>query len=393
MLGIDVLETQGFASLAGRRVALLTHDAAANRAGEPTWSVLHRSPEVDLVALLAAEHGLDGKAPASAVIHDHTHGPTGLPVHSLYGTTRRPTVRLLKQFDVLVVDLQDIGSRSYTFVSAMREGLEACFKAGVEVVVLDRPNPLGGVKVDGPMVDPEWRSYVGAFPVPYVHGLTMGELARFALAHPEVLKLDEEARAAARLTVVPMRGWKRSMRWPDTGLPWRPTSPFIQDFAAVEGYPMTGLGCLVGGWTHGVGRNDPFRGLAFRGKTADQIVTELGMLGIPGLAFRKVEVAGNDGKPRHGTMVDITDWEVLRPTELNFHLNRLACVWSEANPFRSATREQRQIVNRHVGSTEWWEAIVRDGAKVDVAAFVARWEEEGRAFREDSRAVWLYPET
>lgn len=392
LLGVDVLEEQGFAVLAGKRVGLLTHAAATSRRGEPTWSVLHRAPSVRLELLFAAEHGLDGRAPASAVIEDGVHGPTGRPVYSLYGKTRRPTAALLRGLDVLVVDLQDIGSRSYTFISAMREALEAGFTAGLEVVVLDRPNPLGGRKVDGPMVDPEWRSYVGAFPVPYVHGLTIGELARLALDTPGVLKLDEAGRAAARLTVVPMRGWRRSMRWPETGLEWRPTSPYLVDFAAVEGYPMTGLGCLLGGFTHGVGREQPFRGLAYRGKTPDALIRELDALAIPGLAFRKVEVVNRDGKRAHGTVVDITDWEALRPTELNFHLMRLACAWGVANPFRSATPAERQIVNRHVGSGAWWEAVARDGARVDVAAHVARFAAEAAAFREASRRWWLYPE-
>lgn len=392
MCGIDVLAQQGFALLAGRRVGLLTHDAAASRAGEPTWSVLYRAENVNLVALFAAEHGIDGKAAASAVIGDEVHGPTGRPIHSLYGKTRRPPGELLKQIDVLVVDLQDIGSRSYTFAAAMKEALEACCLAGVEVVVLDRPNPLGGVKVDGPGVDPEWRSYVGAFPIPYVHGLTLGELARFALETPGVMKIDDKVRARARLTVVPMRGWKRWMRWPDTGLPWRPTSPYVTDFAAVEGYAITGLGCQLGGWTHGVGREHPFRGLHYRGRTVDALAKELNALGVPGLGFRKLEVTTADGRKLHGVFVDITDWEHLRPTELSFHLMRLACAWNSRNPFAAATPAQRQGFNRHVGSTEWWQAIVREGANVDVGGFVARWAAAAADFRERSRAVWLYPD-
>lgn len=392
MLGIDVLESQGFAVLAGKRVGLLTHDAAVTRAGEPTWSVLARAPGVNLVALFAAEHGIDGRAPASAVIRDERHAPTGRPVFSIYGRDRRPGHSALEQIDVMVIDLQDIGCRSYTFAAAMRETMEACFNAGKEVLVLDRPNPLGGVKVDGPMVDPAWRSYVSALPVPYVHGLTMGELARLALQTPDVLKLSPEARAQARLTVVPMRGWKRTMRWPDTGLAWHATSPYVSNFAAVEGYPITGLGCMLGGWTHGVGRDHPFRGLAFPRRTADELVRELGALGVSGLAFRKLEVVNDAGKKAQGVIIDITDWDALRPTELNFHLMRLACAWNAQNPFAAATRAQRESFNRHVGSTAWWDALVRDGAKADVRAFVERWAAEAQAFRERSRVFWLYPD-
>jgi uncharacterized protein YbbC (DUF1343 family) len=392
MTGLDVLEAQGFRAIAGKRVGLLTHAAACNRAGEHAWTVITRAPGATLLMLFAAEHGLDGTQPASATIADTARGPGGVPVYSLYGKSRRPTSQLLKQIDVLVIDLQDIGSRSYTFISAMREALEACFNAGIEVVVLDRPNPLGGVKVDGPGVDPEWRSYVGAFPIPYVHGLTMGELARFALGTPGVLKIDDKVRASARLTVVPMRGWRRSMRWPDTGLAWRPTSPFIRDFASVEGYAITGLGCLLGEWEHGVGRDDPFRGLYYPGRGADALVKDLTALGVRGLAFRKVERLNAAGRKTQGVVIDITDWSVLRPTELSTHMMRLACAWGRKNPFSTATPQEKQIFCRHVGSTQWWQALVGEGAKVDVAGQIARWEAAAQAFRESSRAFWLYPD-
>jgi uncharacterized protein YbbC (DUF1343 family) len=392
MTGLDVLESQGFRAIAGKRVGLLTHAAACNRAGEPSWTVIARAPGTTLVMLFAAEHGLDGTAPASATIADQARGPGGVPVYSLYGKSRRPTSQLLKQIDLLVIDLQDIGSRSYTFISAMREALEACFSAGIDVVVLDRPNPLGGVTVDGPLVDPEWRSYVGAFPIPYVHGMTMGELARFALGTPGVLKIDDKVRATAHLTVVPMRGWRRTMRWPDTGLAWRQTSPYIRDFASVEGYAITGLGCLLGEWEHGVGKDDPFRGLYYPGRGAEALAKDLTALGVPGLAFRKVERLNAAGKKTQGVVVDITDWSVLRPTELSMHMMRLACAWGRKNPFVAATPQEKQIFCRHVGSTEWWHALVRDGAKVDVAAQVGRWVAEAQAFRAASQAFWLYPD-
>jgi uncharacterized protein YbbC (DUF1343 family) len=291
-----------------------------------------------------------------------------------------------------VIDLQDIGSRSYTFVSAMGESLEACIAGGVEVVVLDRPNPLGGRKVDGPPVDPEWRSYVGALPVPYVHGLTIGELARLAVLTPDALKLTDEQRETARLTVVPMRGWKRSMRWPDTGLTWQPTSYYVSDFPAVEGYAMLGLGCQLGDWSHGVGRDHPFRGLYYPRKPAAELARDLNALGLPGIAFRKVDVTDAAGKIRHGVMVEIPDWDALRPTEISFHLMRLACAWSGTNPFRSATKSQMQSFNRHTGSGAFWNAIVRDGAKVDVEKFVNEWTVAAAEFRERSRQFWLYPD-
>jgi uncharacterized protein YbbC (DUF1343 family) len=184
-----------------------------------------------------------GNTPAGVNYPDHVDARTGLMVHSLYngliynGVANRPTRAQLRGLDAVVIDLQDIGSRSYTFVSAMKMCMEGCFENGVEVIVLDRPNPLGGQKVDGPPLDAQWVSYEGEFRVPYVHGLTIGELARMAKEAPDILKIPDAKRLNGRLTVVPMRGWRRSMRWPDTGLAWVPTSPFIPDFPLSRAIP------------------------------------------------------------------------------------------------------------------------------------------------------------
>lgn len=389
MPGIDVLAVQDFAMLRQQRAGLLTHSAAVNRAGEPTWSVLYRAADVNLVALFAPENGFDGRAPSSTGFTDTIHRPTGLPLHSLHA--RPPTNEMLAGIDVMVVDLQDIGTRSYTFAAAMRDAMEACFQQGKTVVVLDRPNPLGGLKVDGPPVDPEWRSYVSALPVPYVHGLTMGELARLALDTEGLLDLTEDQRRDAHLIVVPMRGWRRDMRWTDTGLAWRQTSPYVADFAAVEGYPITGLGCILGGFTHGVGKEHPFRGLAFPGITADVLISNLQALRISGLGFRKVEPIDDQGRKREGVLIDITDWDALRPTELSLHLMRLACQWNDTNPFARATQSEQQRFNRHVGSTRWWNALVREGRRVDVSDFVNEWSREAAEFQQRTRRLWLYP--
>ncbi|HEY0944195.1 MAG TPA: DUF1343 domain-containing protein, partial [Opitutaceae bacterium] len=229
MLGVDVLEASGFAAVRGKRVGLLTHPAGVNRRGELTIDVLRRAPQTKLVALFAPEHGLYGTEKASAQISDTIDRRTGLPVYSLHGKNRKPSEEQLRGLDALVIDLQDIGVRSYTFNVVMRYAMDSCFLYGVEVIVLDRPNPLGGLKVDGPSLDREWMSGVGAYPIPYIHGLTMGELARFAASQPGVLDIPEAARLRGRLTIVPMRGWRRAMRWPETGLTYVPTSTYIRD--------------------------------------------------------------------------------------------------------------------------------------------------------------------
>lgn len=392
MLGIDVLEAEGFAAVRGKRIGLLTHPAGVNRRGVSTIEVLRRAPQVSLVALFAPEHSLYGDVRAGENFDDAIDQRTGLPVYSLHGDNRKPTPAQLKGLDALVIDLQDIGVRSYTFNVTMRYALEACFTAGVEVVLLDRPNPLGGLKVDGPSLDPEWMSGVGAFRVPYVHGLTMAELARMAATAPGVLAVPEEVRAKGRLTVVPMRGWRRHMRWPETGLRFVPTSPLVQDFAAVVGYAMVGLGCEYSGFKHGLGPSYPFRGLSFRGKNADVLIRDLTALNLPGLGFRKVSVpaANGNGQAVTGVYVEVTDWDDWNPTELSFHLMRLACVYDPPNPFAKLAARESRSFNIHVGSTAWWNALRRDGARVDVAAFRQDWRQRAAIYQQQTRRYWLY---
>jgi len=392
MLGIDVLESDGFAAIKGKRIGLLTHAAGVNRGGVSTIEVLRHAPGVKLAALFAPEHGLYGIGEAGKNFPDTFDKRSGLPVHSLYGKTRKPTREMLKGIDALVIDLQDIGVRSYTYASAMRYALEGCFENNVEVVVLDRPNPLGGLKVDGPSLDADLVSYVGAFRVPYIHGLTIGELARMAAAAPGVLAVPESVRSRGHLVVVPMRGWRRSMRWPDTGLAFTPTSPFIQDYASVVGCAMTGLGCEIGGFSHGVGRMYPFRGIAYKGRTVEQLQKELEGFRLPGLAFAKVTAPDAGGKPVAGVYLEVTDWDAWRPVDLSFCLMRLACKWSPSNPFANAPADKVSMFNKLVGSHAWWTALRRDGARVDVEGFIADWRQRALVYQQQVRHYWLYPE-
>lgn len=390
MLGIDVLESQGFAPIAGKRVGLLTHPAGVNRYGVSTIDVLRRSPKVRLVALFGPEHGIYGNEAAEIPIADRIDQRTGLPVYSLYGKYRKPTKAMLKGLDALVIDLQDVGSRSYTYVSCMRYAMEACFEEGVEVVVLDRPNPLGGVKVDGPMLDAAWMSYVGAFRVPYVHGLTIGELAQFSARTPGALAIPRETQARGRLTVVPMRGWRRSMRWPETGLRWVPTSPMIPDFSAAMGYAMTGLGTYIGGFRHGVGQRYPFRGVMHLRVPSEAVERELRALRIPGIAFRRVSSPNRSGKPATGLYVEVTDWDDWRPTELSFHLMRLGCKLEGRNPYAEAKRGIQQGFLRHMGDSDFFDDLVAKGARVDINRWLVRWEAENRTYIATKKRFWLY---
>jgi uncharacterized protein YbbC (DUF1343 family) len=392
MLGIDVLQADGIAQIRGKSVGLLTHAAGANMHGMSTIEVLRHAPGVRLVSLFSAENGLNGEFPSGANYTDHVDARTGLMVHSLYnGVSYKPTKAQLAGLDAVVIDLQDIGSRSYTFVSAMKFCMEGCFENNVEVIVLDRPNPLGGLKVDGPPLDPKNMSYEGAFRVPYVHGLTIGELARMAKEAPGILNVPDAVRANGRLTVIPMRGWRRSMLWPDTRLTWIPTSPYIPDFSAVEGYPMTGPGCQIGGFSNGIGSAFPFRGVSFHGVRLDTLERNLRALNIPGIDFRRVNVTDpKTGKEGLGLYVEITDWDQLRPTELSVYMMALACAWDPHNPFASATRIEMRRFLICVGSTAFYNDLVAHGSRVDVAAYIRDWQAKNEVYQQQSRKYWIY---
>ena len=390
LLGIDVLEQTGYKRLRGRRIGLLTHPAGINRYGKSTVDLLHNSPHVNLVALFGPEHGIYGNEKAEVPVDDAIDIHTGLPIYSLYGKFRKPTAKMLKDIDILVIDLQDIGVRSYTFISCMRYAMEACFENQVEVIVLDRPNPLGGEKVDGPSMDREWMSYVGAFQLPYVHGLTMGEIARMAKDLSGWLSIRDKDRRRGHLTIIPMKGWKRHMLWTDTGLPFRGTSPNIPDLAAVLGYPMTGLGAQLGDFKHGIGTAHPFRMLSFPGKSSEELMAALEAKNIPGLAFKPAKFTSKDGQQQEGVYTVVMDWDKLRPTELSFHMMQLACLLSQNNPFAKASPQQASLYNKHVGSSSWWKEITGRGARARVEPFIEKWEERSLEFKERSRPYWIY---
>ncbi len=391
LLGIDVITQHKFAELQGKRVGLLTHQAGKNRQGRSTIDILHQARNVNLVALYSPEHGIDGAAKANEHVTHGTHPRTRLPVYSLYGRTRKPTPQMLRGIDTLIVDLQDIGTRSYTYISCMRLAMEACFENNVSVIILDRPNPLGGIKVDGPPMDEQWRSYVGTFQMPYVHGLTIGEIANMAKATPGWLNLTNSVRQNGRLKVIPMQGWHRRMLWSDTGLPWIATSPNIPDLSAVLGYPMTGLGAQIGGFKHGIGSPYPFRMLTFPGMSIDTLHRRLRQANIPGITFEKRSFIQGNGKQDVGLYTTVTDYMSLRPTELSFHMMKISAEFHSYNPFAAVSKSEAGLFNKHVGSQGFWNALIRDGKNIDVNSFIIKWQKQAHQFRMSSKLFWLYP--
>lgn len=279
--GIDVLEEHNFEQLKGLRVGLITNATGIDSHGNSTVDVLRHAPGVKLVALFGPEHGVYGSDWAGAYVASSTDPRTGLPVYSLYGPTNKPTPAMLKGLDVLVYDIQDIGCRSYTYISTLGLAMAAAGEAGIKFIVLDRPNPLNGNRVEGMMLDPKFRSFTCEWNIPYVYGLTPGELAKMIVGEKWIRKAPE-------LTVVPMAGWSRSMYWQDTGLVWVPTSPHIPTAETSLHYVATGLLGEAGGVCNGVGYTLPFAVFGHASFNPFKMTDRFTEMKMPGLLFRPV---------------------------------------------------------------------------------------------------------
>jgi uncharacterized protein YbbC (DUF1343 family) len=277
--GIDVLEEHHFDLLQGQRVGLITNATGIDSHGVSTVDVLRNAPGVKLVALFGPEHGVYGADWAGAYVPATKDPHTGLPVYSLYGPTNKPTPEMLKGLDVLVYDIQDIGCRSYTFISTLGLAMEAAGQAHVKFIVLDRPDPLNGNRVEGMMPAPGVRSFVCEWNIPYVYGMTPGELAY-------MIDQSRWIRTPPRLTIVPMTGWRRSMYFEDTGLMWVPTSPHIPTAQTSLDYVATGFLGEAGGVSNGIGYTLPFAVFGHPGFNAFDLADQFNALQMPGLLFR-----------------------------------------------------------------------------------------------------------
>lgn len=324
--GIEVLRDRGFEGLAGKRVGLVTNPSGVDSQLRSTIDILFNAPEVNLVALYGPEHGVRGDVYAGGKISDSIDEVTGLPVYSLYGTTRKPTQEMLKGIDVMVYDIQDVGVRSYTFISTLGLVMEACAPLGIEVMVLDRPNPLGGDKIEGCYVEQPFNSFVSQYKIPYVYGLTVGELA--VLINEEGLnrgqKGDQEP-VKCKLSVVPMEGWKRDMLYEATGLPWVLPSPNIPFKDSPMYYAASGIcGELYGFMNIGVGYTLPFQVFGATWLDPVKLKTELESYGLEGVSFRTIWFKPFSGSQKGelvgGLQFFFTDYEKARITEVQFYV-------------------------------------------------------------------------
>ncbi len=291
--GIDVLEGRQFEELKGKRMGLITNATGIDSHGVSTVDILRRAPGVKLVALFGPEHGVYGADWAGQYVASTTDEHTGLPVYSLYGPTRKPTPEMLKGLDVLVYDIQDIGCRSYTFISTLGLAMEAAGEAGIKFYVLDRPNPLNGNRVEGVMPAAGFRNFECQWNIPYVYGLTPGELAFMIEKSPGWIKKKPA------LTIVPMTGWYRSMYWEDTSLIWIPTSPHIPTAETSLNYVATGFLGEAGGINHGIGYTLPFAVFGHPTFNSFALADQFNQLQVPGVLFCPVTF-----KPFYGVFKD-----------------------------------------------------------------------------------------
>lgn len=322
--GIEVLRDRGFEGLAGRKVGLVTNPSGVDSQLNSTVDILYNAPGVELVALYGPEHGVRGDVYAGDKVADTVDPATGLPVYSIYGATRKPTPAMLEGVEVMVYDIQDVGARSYTFISSLGLVMEACAEKGIEVMVLDRPNPLGGNKIEGCYVEPGFNSFVSQYKIPYVYGLTVGELA--VMINEEGMnrgQKGDQQPAHCKLTVVPMEGWTRDMLYEDTGLPWVLPSPNIPFKESPLYYAASGIcGELYGFMNIGVGYTLPFQTFASLWIEPEDLKAKLESYDMPGVSFRTIwykPISGSlKGQLVKGLQFFFTDYEKARLTEVQF---------------------------------------------------------------------------
>ena len=390
--GIEVLRDQNFALLSGKNVGLVTNPSGVDSQMKSTIDILYNAPGVNLVALYGPEHGVRGDVYAGGKVSDSKDSATGLPVYSLYGNTRKPTSEMLKGIDVMVYDIQDVGVRSYTFISTLGLVMEACAAEGIEVVVLDRPNPLGGNKIEGSYVEQPFNSFVSQYKIPYVYGLTVGELAE--LINVEGLnrgQKGDQQPVKCKLTVVPMEGWSRDMLYADTGLPWVLPSPNIPFCDSPMYYAASGIcGELYGFMNIGIGYTLPFQVFGATWLDPDKLKAKLESYGLEGISFRTIwykPFAGAlKGQLVGGLQYFFTDYAKARITETQFYVMQAV---AELYPDKRAF----EVVNGYglfdkVCGTDYVRLNFGKWYKVD--DIISYWRKDEESFRALSEMYHIY---
>jgi uncharacterized protein YbbC (DUF1343 family) len=385
--GIEVLRENNFAPLKGKRVGLITNPTGVDSKLMSTIDILASSKDFTLVALYGPEHGVRGDYPAGEYIANQKDPRTGVSMFSLYGITKKPTKEMLKGVDILVYDIQDIGSRSYTYISTLGLAMEAAAENNIEFMVLDRPNPLGGNKFEGPLVEDKFISFVSQFPIPYVHGFTVGELARF---------LNGEGMLAgkkkAKLTVVEMQGWERNMSFEDTGLPWVMSSPHIPHAHSAYFYPISGILGELYIVNIGVGYTLPFQLFGAEWITDAELLSHnLNKLNIPGVLFRPVHFrpyyTNMKDKRMRGVQVHLTSLAEAPLSIIQFYvLQEMKKLHPEMDVFALAP-DRLDMFDKVCGSDRIRKAFT---SRFSVEDIIEMWTAEIPSFMEKATPYFLY---
>ncbi len=385
--GIDVLKEKNFDLLKGKKVGLITNPTGVDINLKSTIDILHESKEVNLVALYGPEHGVRGDYAAGDYVDFYTDATTNLPVYSLYGKTRKPTPEMLKDIDVLVYDIQDNGCRSYTYISTMGVAMAAAAENNKEFIVLDRPNPLTGNKVEGNLVEEGFETFVSQFKIPYVYGLTCGELAKY---------LNEEGLlengAKCKLSVVPLEGWKRDMTYEETGLVWIPSSPHVPHKDSPEYYVATGMIGELGVISEGVGYTIPFEVFGEEWIDGKLLADKMNGLGLEGIIFRPITFKpfyGRNAKEElHGVQLHITDLRKLNLMSIQFLFMQVHNeMYPDKNPFEMANSGRIKFFDNVCGTDKVREIFSKRMCYKDLEPFLYKDVEK---FKEQSEKYFLY---
>ena len=383
--GVDVLVAQGFKPLAGKRVGLITNPTGVTWNLNSTADVLHAAKEVKLVALYGPEHGIRGDTHAGNAVADSKDPATGVPVLSLYsGDSGKPTRKMLAGIDALVYDIQDNGSRSYTYITTMAKCMEAAAEQGLEFFVLDRPNPLTGHRMEGSPLNLEFRSAVGYLAVPYLYGMTCGELATMINGEGWL-----ENKVHCKLTVIKMEGWRRDMWFEDTGLCWVPPSPHVPRADSSMYYAATGIMGELQVISEGVGYTLPFElaGAAFI--DPNKLASELNARKLPGVLFRpiywKPYYIRDVGTQYGGVQVHITDRKAVHLTSIQFHVMDIV---QKLYPDKALFGSKRDNMFDKVCGTD----AIRKAflAKQPLSEILARWDSGVQEFASQRAKYLLY---
>lgn len=386
--GVEVLRDSGFKQLAGKKVGLITNPTGVDNDLKSTIDILHDAPNVELVALFAPEHGVRGDVHAGDEFENTVDPATGVQVYSIYGKTKKPTPEMLKGIDALVYDIQDIGCRSFTFVSTLGMALEACAENDIELVVLDRPNPIGGNRVEGNLVEDGFYSFVSQFPIPYLYGMTPGETARY---------LNGEGLVAggkkAKLTVVPMEGWTRDMTFDETGMPWILPSPHIPQPVTSYYYPATGILGELYFVSIGVGYTLPFQLICADWIDAEKFSANMNALNLPGVKCRPIHIkpfySTGKGENLQGIQFYIDDIPESSITLLQFYaMQVLAEMYPDKRIFDVATDKSRFDMFDKVCGTD--QIRLRFSKNYKVSDIIDYWNKDVESFKAKSSKYYLY---